>query len=113
AFAHEGLRAWLGAEFAQHGAPVLRWLAVGVFINGIAQVFATHLQGIGRPDLTAKLHLIELPIYVPALWLAIHYFGIVGAAMAWTVRVALDGALLFWLTRRFVGEHAVLIKRMA
>jgi O-antigen/teichoic acid export membrane protein len=112
AFAHEGLRLWLGDEFARHGAPVLQWLAVGVFINGIAQVFATYIQGIGRPDLTATLHLIELPIYLPLLWWAIHQFGIVGAAIAWTGRVALDGALLFWLSGRLLGQQGLLMKRM-
>jgi len=112
AFAHEGLRLWLGEEFAQHSAPVLQWLAVGVFINGIAQVFATYIQGIGRPDLTATLHLIELPIYLPSLWWAIHRFGIVGAAMAWTGRVAVDGALLFWLSGRLLGRHDPLMRRM-
>jgi O-antigen/teichoic acid export membrane protein len=113
AFALEGLRLWLGDDFARQSAPVLQVLAIGVFINGIAQVFATLVQGVGRPDLSAKLHLIELPIYLPMLWLAIHRYGILGAALAWTGRVALDGLLLFWMASRFLGENPALVRRMA
>lgn len=113
AFAHEGLQWWLGDEFAQHSTPVLQWLAIGVFINSLAQVFFTLIQGVGRPDLSAKLHFLELPIYLPALWWAIHHHGILGAAMVWTGRVALDGVLLFWLSGRILGGHARLFRRMA
>ena len=112
AFAHEGLRWWLGDEFAQHSTPVLRCLAIGVYINGIAYVFATLIQGIGRPDLSAKLHFLELPVYLLALWWAISNYGIVGAAIAWTGRVAVDGALLFWLSSRVLGGNSILFKRM-
>jgi O-antigen/teichoic acid export membrane protein len=112
AFACEGLRFWLGDEFARHSAPVLQILAIGVFANGIAQVFATLVQGVGRPDLSAKLHLLELPIYLPLLWWAIHRFGILGAAMVWTGRVVVDGAVLFWLASRFLGDNPTLVRRM-
>ena len=36
ALAQDGLRLWLGAEFAQHSYRVYQWLAVGVFINSVA-----------------------------------------------------------------------------
>lgn len=104
AFAPEGLRVWLGDEFSRQSAPVLRWLAIGVFINGAAQLFATMIQSAGRPDLTAKLHAIELPLYLSTLWWAIHSYGILGAAIAWTLRVAVDCAVLLWLSSRFFGD---------
>ena len=47
---------------------MLQILAVGVFINSLAQVPFALLQGVGRPDLTATLHLIELPLYLGLLW---------------------------------------------
>jgi O-antigen/teichoic acid export membrane protein len=101
-FAHEGLALWVGPEFADVSAPVLRWLAVGIFLNSLAQPPFAVLQGIGRPDLTAKLHLIELPIYIGALWWLAHRFGIVGVAAAWTIRVALDTTALVVLTHRLI-----------
>jgi len=101
-FAPEGLTLWLGTDFAAKSTAVVRWLAVGVFINSLARVPHALLQGVGRPDLTAKLHLLELPPYAAALWLLVHQFGIVGAAAAWTARIALDTGLLFWLAGRVV-----------
>ena len=48
-----------------------------------------------RPDLTAKFHLFELPIYAGLVWFLIGRMGIAGAALAWTLRVTLDAVLLF------------------
>ena len=100
--AQDGLKLWLGAEFAQNSTHVLRWLAVGVFINSIAQVPFALLQGVGKPDLTAKLHLIELPFYIVVLWWLTKAHGIEGAAIAWTARVAFDSLVLFVLAKQFV-----------
>ncbi|MEP6991734.1 MAG: flippase [bacterium] len=103
-FASEGLTLWVGAPFARESAPVLRWLAVGIFANAVAQAPFAMLQGTGRPDLTAKLHLIELPLYVATLaWLA-HTYGIVGVAIAWTLRATLDAiAMLILGNQRIRG----------
>lgn len=93
-FAREGLTLWVGAEFAAASAPVMRWLAVGIFANSVAQAPFAMLQGTGRPDLTAKLHLVELPLYILALASLAHMYGIVGVAIAWTLRVTLDAAAM-------------------
>jgi O-antigen/teichoic acid export membrane protein len=102
AFAHDGLKLWLGAEFAQHSARVLQWLAVGVFINCLAWAPLAVVQGAGRPDLTAKLHMIELPAYLGALFWLTKMYGIEGAAIAWTARVTLDALVLFGLAKLFL-----------
>jgi O-antigen/teichoic acid export membrane protein len=110
-FAQEGLKLWLGADFAQHSARVLQWLAMGVFINGLAHVPFALVQGAGRPDLTAKLNLIELPAYLLALWWLISTRGIEGAAIAWTGRVALDTLVLLGLSHWLLPESAPRIRR--
>lgn len=102
-FAPEALRMWLGADFALHGAPVLRILTVGVFLNGLAQVALALVQGSGRPDLGARLHTAELPFYLAALWLLIHARGIEGAALAWLARVVVDTVALFLMARARLG----------
>jgi O-antigen/teichoic acid export membrane protein len=96
-FAPEILNLWLGRDFAAHSSIVLQWLAIGVFINSLALVPATLIQGSGRPDATAKLHALELPLYLLAMWLLIRSHGIEGAAIAWTGRVVLDALALFVL----------------
>lgn len=93
---------WLGKDFANNSASVLQWLSVGVFINCLAQVVYALIQGRGRPDITAKIHLLELIFYLPFLWWALRYYGIVGAAFAWTLRATIDLILLLWVTHRLV-----------
>ncbi len=101
--ANDGLRFWLGDAFALNSTQVLQWIAVGVFIHSIGQVPYTLIQGIGRPDLTAKLHLIELPFYLVGLWWLIGINGIVGAAMVWVARMAVDTAVMFGMAQRLLG----------
>jgi O-antigen/teichoic acid export membrane protein len=93
-FAPEGLRVWLGASFAAQSSSVLRWLAFGVLINCVSVVVAVLVQAVGRPDVTAKFHLIELPGYLALVWWLIRAHGIEGAAWAWSARIAVDALLL-------------------
>lgn len=94
-FSHEGLTLWLDSEFASNSSLVLQLLAIGVFVNSHAQVPFGLVQSAGRPDLTAKLHLIELPFYLLLIWWLLDAYGIVGAAIAWVVRVVIDTSMLF------------------
>lgn len=102
--ASEGLAIWLGSEFADNSTLVLQLLAVGVFMNSHARVPFGMVQAAGRPDLTAKLHIIELVIYLPILWLLLDAYGIAGAATAWLVRAAVDALVLFALVGRLSSE---------
>ena len=101
-FARPVLTLWVGANFAREGAAVLQILAAGVLFNSLALVPYNLLQGIGRPDLTAKFHLLEVPLHLGLLWLLLTRFGLPGAALAFSLRVTLDFVLLiaaaFWLT---------------
>lgn len=105
-FAQKGLTLWLGADFAGHSFRVLQWLALGVFLNSLAHLPFALLQGVGRPDLTAKLHLIELPVYLLALWWLISTHGVEGAAVAWTARVGVDALILFVMVQRLLRGSA-------
>ncbi|HEX6588873.1 MAG TPA: flippase [Longimicrobiales bacterium] len=95
ALADELLRAWLGSDFAANAALPLRVLAVGMAFNAIAYVPHSMLQATGRPDVTAKIHMLELPLHVAALWLLVGRWNVAGAALAWSARAALDAMLLF------------------
>lgn len=109
-FAPEGLKLWLGVDFARRSAPILRILAVGVFANSLANIPYALLQASGRPDLTAKLHLIEVPFYAGVLYWGIRLRGIEGAALAWTCRLCVEALILFLLSR-FV-QHGFLARRL-
>ena len=102
-FARPLLALWLGTDFADEGALPLQILAGGVLMNSLAYIPYYLLQGVGRPDLTAKFHLLELPIHIALVWFLVTRFGLPGAALAWTLRVTLDFVLLIagacWVTR--------------
>ena len=103
-FSREALTLWVGAKIAEQSTSVLQWLAVGVFINAMAQAPLVVLQSTGRPDLTAKLHLLELPLYLVALWFLAQRYGIVGVAIAWSARAAVDAVAMLVLAARRVPE---------
>ena len=95
-FAHFLLSVWLNTQFADAATPVLQLLLLGIFLNSAAHLPYALLQAHGRSDLTAKLHLLELPVFAVLLVAGVHRYGITGAALAWTLRVALDAALLYF-----------------
>ena len=102
-FARPLLTLWLGTKFAHEGTVVLQIMAIAVFVNSLAWVPYSLLQGVGRPDIPAKFHMAELPFYVALVWFLATRFGLPGAALAWAIRVTLE--LVFylvsacWLTR--------------
>jgi O-antigen/teichoic acid export membrane protein len=102
-FSDEILTLWLGSDFSNNSSLVLQLLAVGVLINSHAHVPFGLIQGAGRPDIIAKLHLLELPFYSLILWWSLNTFGIYGAACAWVVRVSVDAILMFIVANRFLS----------
>jgi O-antigen/teichoic acid export membrane protein len=63
-FAEELLAAWIDPAFARQAAPGAWWLGVGVWIKALAPTPFTLLQGVGRSDLIATVHLAELAPYL-------------------------------------------------
>lgn len=114
-FARELLAVWLGAEFADQSAEVAVVLAAGTLANAFARIPFVALQGAGRADVTAKLHMLELAPYLAFLVWAVDTHGVVGAAFAWLLRVCVDTWLLCWATARitpalrdFAWKNAIL-----
>lgn len=97
---------WVGTEFAQQSTLILQLLSVGVLLSALSQVPFTVIQSLGRPDLTAKRHLWELPFYVIVMWFLIRSMGIAGAALTWLLWTIIDTVLLFWLLKRLMPVAA-------
>lgn len=112
-FAGDLLHIWLGAEFARQSAPVVQWLAVGIFLLSFAMVAATGLQGAGMPRATGIVNVLELPFYVALLWWLVREFGIAGAAAAWAVRAGVDAIVLNLIARRAALVSASALARIA
>lgn len=94
-FAKPLLTIWLGYNFAIATLPVFKILIVGVFLSCTAHVPYALLQAQGRSDLTAKLHMFELPVFFVMLVLVAARWGIQGAASVAAMRVALDTAVTY------------------
>lgn len=114
-FARDILTIWMGAAFARQTTTVLQILAGGVFVNCFAHIPFGLLQSHGRPDLAAKVLLLELPLYLPLAWFLVRHWGIPGAAAGWTLRVAVEAlvfgvlvAKVFALDPRAFAAHGVL-----
>jgi O-antigen/teichoic acid export membrane protein len=91
------LRVWLGQEFARTSTLVFQVLAIGFLTNSLADVPLALIQGVGRPDVPAKLNLVEFFLFVPLGWAFIKVWGIGGAAAAWSLRVTFEMIVLFAL----------------
>lgn len=98
-FARQGLSWWINPDFADQSFRVAQFIALGAFINSIGLVAQSLVQAFGRPDLTAKLHILELAIYVPYLWWLTKNYGIDGASIAWVIRVSISAAVLLLVAR--------------
>lgn len=88
------LTLWIGPDFSADAAPVGRVLLLGFFINAIAYVPHGFIQARGRPDIIARIHLAELLPYFGLLAAGLWLFGVLGAGLAFLLRVAVDTALL-------------------
>jgi O-antigen/teichoic acid export membrane protein len=94
-FAGKILQAWLGSDFAVESKIALQILALGVLVNSLAFIPFALIQGVGRPDLTAKFHLIEFVLYLGIAFIFISRWKIIGAAVAFTLRASIDAIFLF------------------
>jgi O-antigen/teichoic acid export membrane protein len=84
------LQAWVGPDFASYATPVAQILLIGAWTNGLAYLPYGMLQSQGRPDLTAKIHSIEVIPFLLILFVLVRAFGLPGAAAAWTLRTSVD-----------------------
>ena len=109
-FSHDILYIWLGNEFVKNCKVVLQIFSLSIFINFLALIPFHFLQGIGRPDLPAKFHLIEFFIYIPLIYIFTKKFGIQGSAIAWLIRVTLDSLLLYKWTFKFLPNLSNTLK---
>lgn len=94
-FSYEIMSLWISQEFANNSSSVLSVLSVGVFANALARAPWMALQANGRAKFTAQLQIFELLPYGIALYWASSEFGVMGAALVWSLRVTLDAFFLF------------------
>lgn len=88
------LSIWVGKDFSGKATTTALILLGGIWVNSIAYAPSSYLQARGRPDITARFHLLELIPYMATLWILVSQMGVLGAAWSWTARVTADAILL-------------------
>lgn len=100
AFAPDVLRLWLGPEFSKQSGPTLQMLSIGLILTAVGQIPGNLLDGIGRPDLRAKIYMSYFPPFLAVLWLLVQKRGIEGAALAWSIRAGVELLLYVLISKR-------------
>lgn len=100
------LRLWLGHDFSVQATALTRLLLLAFGVNALAQLPFTALQAVGRVRAVALLHSAELLPYAAAVFVAISWFGLIGAAWAWLLRSIVDYAVLAWMWHRHASSGA-------
>jgi O-antigen/teichoic acid export membrane protein len=112
------LNLWIGPTRGALAAPIASVLFFGIWANSFALVPAAHLEAQGRPDILARLHLLQILPYGIALYFLVKTFGPLGAAYAWTVRCGSDPLVLSAVVKdrlppTFLAEALLLIAAIA
>lgn len=104
-FAPEVLELWLGSSFRALSTIPLILLTGAMVLNALAYVPLAAVQGLGRPDLKAKLDLGELLLFGILAWCFVSLWGIGGAALAKLVINAVDMGVLFLFARTMIAHR--------
>lgn len=97
---------WLGADYAKDAGLAFRILSGGIFLSGMSVLPLAMLYGAGRPDLPAKINLVQAAVHIVLTIAFVRAWGITGAAVAVAVRCAEDLVAYEWVSRHAVGRHS-------
>lgn len=90
------LHYWMGAKTGPESAHIGQILCAGAFFFTLSVIFTSYLHAQGRVHVCAILQIIELILYIPALYFATHLYGLYGASIAWVIRALIDAVALGW-----------------
>jgi O-antigen/teichoic acid export membrane protein len=79
------LEFWIDINFSVKSTPVVYLMIFGVFATSINILIMSFFQGVGKPDITAKLQFFRMPVIIFVSWILIANYGLFGAAISWSV----------------------------
>ncbi|QEZ44073.1 oligosaccharide flippase family protein [Cupriavidus oxalaticus] len=88
------LTLWLGSALPEQSHEVIRVLGLGLLPFTVGTMYVALLHASGDTALTAKLNVVEFPLFLLLAYVLIRRFGILGAAYAWVLRISIDAMLL-------------------
>lgn len=99
-FGADILQLWLAEKSLPEHAEVVKILSLGLVPYTVGTVCISMLHAYGKTELTAKINILEFPLFIALIYLLISWYGVIGAAIAWTIRVTLDALIVFFFTRK-------------
>jgi O-antigen/teichoic acid export membrane protein len=99
-FGRELMTMWMGPAIALESASPLRILAFAFYLSGFSHILRAAVQGLGRPDLKAKLDLANAGLLLALLLVLVLPFGLTGAASARLIVASTELGGLFLLASR-------------
>jgi O-antigen/teichoic acid export membrane protein len=87
----------------QDAVPVLRILAIGALLSPLFENMKVLLYAKGKPELMVRVRIMQLLIFVPAMYLLVGFYGVSGAAMAVSLNLILGVAGVGIYVRREVS----------
>lgn len=91
---------WAGKEFGDESTLVFYCLLGGLSVNLPACIPYCILMALGKATTIAALYWSELVPYLILIFTLTKHYGVIGAAIAWSVRMLIDGLIFFWLAKR-------------
>lgn len=89
------LSLWLKGNVNEESIKILKVLSLGLIPYTIGTLSVSLLHAYGRSEVTAKLNLLEFPVFLLLIYFFVDHLGVIGAAYAWTIRVTLDAIVIF------------------
>jgi O-antigen/teichoic acid export membrane protein len=98
--AHPFFSIWAGAIYGQSSTGPFYLLVTGVWISSLAYMPYSYLMAASQTQKLAWVRVGELVPYLAGVAVLTRRWGASGAALAWSLRQAVDAVMLFALARR-------------
>jgi O-antigen/teichoic acid export membrane protein len=99
----ELLDLWLGEDFATRATLPTRIVLAGLLVNIAARPANAAVRARSHPKTLMFVYAIEVPVFLLAAVMATHWWGLPGAATAWSARAAADAFVQRGLAERALG----------
>jgi O-antigen/teichoic acid export membrane protein len=93
-FARELLTVWMGPDFAVQATAPLQLLAAAFYFGAFSSILRAAIQGLGRPDLKAKLDMGNAALFLVLLLALTPRFGLRGVAAARLIMMGTELGML-------------------
>lgn len=101
---------WAGADFGLNSTPPFYILIAGLSVHLMALIPYCALIAAGKTGLVAKLYWFELVVFTCVTLILIYFFGIIGAALAWSVRGIFEGVMFSILATPLLKDRSAFFR---